>query len=649
MHPILRSVFPYAALAVVVGALVWAVSFGTLPPADFSFNNGDEIRTIDPARATGSPEGRIIDGVFEGLLRNLPLDQEPDANGIVPLSPQPGVAEALPDISDDGRVYTFHIRPDARWSNGRPITSDDFLWSWQRMLHPETGSEYAYQLYYVVGARRYNEGTVEVGDKVEVELYDRRDPNQLFPRGTMLRGILREILAPHEPMIAAGTSDKEKSRIEALWKRQHVYVVEVKPESNGVVDWDAPGERRAFCSEEKPDRTLFTGEIERCHHVLDDFHELVGLRAPDDQTLIITLNNRTPYFNELMAFYPLFPVNRECVEKYGSPIWTKPQNIVSNGPFLLKMRRIRDRIRMAKNPNYWNVDNVQLEVVDALPIKSETTSLNMYLKGQIEWTTTVPTSIMPELKDRPDFVTAPMLTTYFYRLNTTRPPLNNPLVRQALNLATNKQEICEHVLKAGQQPARSFVPPGLTGFESAECGEYDVDKARELLRQAGYPEGRDIPKLEILFNDQGAHKDIAQVIQRQWKNNLGIDVELRNLEWGVFLDSLQKKDYTVARSGWIGDYPDPNTFLDMWVTDGANNQTGWSNAKYDALIADAAAESDPQQRMKMLHDAERILMDEVPIIPIYFYVSINMVSPRVHGFAPNIQDVHPLSVIRVEK
>jgi oligopeptide transport system substrate-binding protein len=342
-------------------------------------------------------------------------------------------------------------------------------------------------------------------------------------------------------------------------------------------------------------------------------------------------------------------VNRECVEEHGSPRWTKPRNIVSNGPFLLSMRRIRDRIRLVKNPTYWNADNVALEVVDALPIKSETTSLNMYLKGQIDWTTTVPTSIIPELQKRDDFYTAPMLTTYFYRLNTTRPPLDNPLVRQALNLATNKQEICEHVTKAGQQPARSFVPPGLTGFESAECGEYNVDRARELLREAGYPEGQGVPKFEILFNDSGAHKDIAQVIQRQWKNNLGIDVELRNLEWGVFLDSLQKKDYTVARSGWIGDYPDPNTFLDMFVTDGANNQTGWSNAEYDRLIHDSAAESDPVVRMQMLHDAERILMDEIPIIPIYFYVSISMVNPRVHGFAPNIQDIHPLTVIRVEK
>jgi oligopeptide transport system substrate-binding protein len=616
----LRKIFPFLVLGVGAMAMVWAVSFGTLPRADFAFNNGDEIKTVDPAKATGVPEGRVINALFEGLLRQHPLEVEPDENGIVPLAPATrGVAESY-SVSGDGRVYTFRLRPTARWSTGEPVTAEDFAWSWRRMLHPETGSQYAYQLYYVVGAEAYNMSQVKVGERVEVELEDRENPQQLFPRGTILRGILTEMDEAVEN-----------------------FSVEVKMEKQGQVDWDGDGQLRHFTkvTAEEP------GDGERCYHLLPDFDSQVGIQVTAGDTLVVTLNNRTPYFSDLVAFYPLYPVNRKCVEKHGSPNWTKPGNIVSNGPFLLEFRRIRDRVRMTRNPGYWNAGIVNLQTVDALAIKSQTTSLNMYINGQLDWTTTVPNPIIPDLRDRPDFKTAPMLTTYFYRLNVERPPLDNVLVRQALNMAIDKKKIVEKVTKAGQLPARSFVPPGLPGFESALCGEFNPGRARQLLAEAGFENGYGLPRIEILYNTSEGHRDIAQVIQQDWKKNLGINVILRNLEWGTFLDTLNETDYAVARSGWIGDYADANTFLDMFVTGGTNNETNWGNSEYDQLIKQAGAEKDAEHRLEILHQAERILMDELPIIPIYFYRSINMVQERVEGFSANIQDIHPLHLLRV--
>ncbi len=647
MSPTIRKLFPYMVVFVVVGAMGWALSFGTLPKADFSFNNGTEPKTIDPAKATGSPEGRIINALFEGLLRDHPLDVPPDASGLTPMEPRPAMAESF-TLSEDGRTYTFKIRPTARWSNGEAVTADDFVWSWRRFLHPATACIYAYQLYYLTNAEKYNTSVVEVGDVVEVELPDRPDEFQPFPRGTLLRGELREIIKPPkpEPIKDAKANAKALSK----WKETWAYVVAVNQQQRVDEIQDIEPTVRVFCISppKEPGKLAAPAKIEPCLHVLIDF-DTVGVHATDKTTLVVQLNNRTPFFTNLVAFYPLHPVNRRCVEKYGTPNWTKAENLVNNGPFNMQFRRLRDRVRLVKNPEYWNAENVALEVIDALAVPMESTSLNMYLTGQLDWSTTAPSAIMPELSQRDDFVRAPMLTTYFYRVNVNRPPLDNPLVRKALNRAIDKSIICEKVTKGGQIPARSFVPPGLAGFKSGLAGDFNPEEARKLLAEAGYPGGRGLRKIQIVYNTNEGHKMIAEVIAQQWHEHLNVEVELRNLEWGVFLNTLHQVEYDVARSAWIADYPDPNTFLDMFVTDGGNNETGFANPKYDQLIADAASEPDAKKRMEILHDAEELLMDELPIIPIYFYVSVNMVSPRVKNFTANLQDVHPLHLLRIGK
>lgn len=642
----IRGSFPFLAPLLACGALAWAVSFGTLPPADFTFNNDDEVKTVDPAKATGQPENRIINALFEGLLRLMPVDQPPGPDGVVPLVAAPGCSE-LPEISADGKTYTFRLRPDARWSNGDPVTAHDFVWSWRRMLHPETAGEYAYQLYYVRGARAYNRGDVEVGERVEVELPDRPNPLQPFPRGTIVTGIVREIVRPPEPKVAETAKAEQRERALAEWRRHWVYVVETRVARDGADGGEAPGPTRAFSQEATVAHVSPGLPVERCLHTLSDFIATGGARAVDDHTLIVELNNPTPFFSELVAFYPYFPVHRGCVERHGSPAWTKAENIVGNGPFTLQFRRIRDRIRLARNPLYWDAANVHLNIIDAMAVKYQTTSLSMFLNGQVDWIVKPPNTVLPQLRQRADFRSSTGMIVYFYRLNTAHKPLDDPRVRRALNMAMDKQAICEHVTKAGERPARHLVPPGMRGYTSPTGAGFDVDAARQLLAAAGFPGGRGFPRLQLLFNTHDAHRDIAEVIQQQWKAHLGIDIELRNLEWGVYLDSVTRTDFDIARAGWVPDYSDPNTFLDMFVTGGAHNNTNWGNPAYDRLIEAAGAEPDPTRRLAALAAAEQILLDEQPIIPIYFYTTINMVHPRVQNFTLNPQDVHPLHVLRV--
>lgn len=633
----LRKAFPYLALALLAAAVLYATSFGTLPRADLTFNNATEIKTLDPAQATGEPEGRVLEGLFEGLLRRLPTPNVEDAGNRenTPISPQPATAEWM-NLSEDGRTYTFHIRKTARWSDGSNLTAHDFAWSWMRMLHPETIADYKYQLHYIVGAKRYSDGNVEAGEAVEVELADRARPNQTFPRGTVLHGTLREVVYPN---ITIDTSTEETTAKTTKARRDAtLYVVQID------------GRRRQFSANPSAvERKQDAGEIETVLWVLPDFGKSVGVETPDDYTLIVKLESPTHYFADLTAFYPLYPVNRACVEKHGWPNFTKAENLISNGPFKMQFRRIRDRLRMVKNPHYWNADAVQIESIDAMAISSDIAALNMYMTGQLDWVTNVPPTIIPEIRDRADFHSAPIASTYFYRLNCTRPPLDNPLVRKALSLAIDRQQICEKILRAGELPTTSFVPPGMNEYQPQGAGGFDPAKAQQLLGEAGFPGGSGFPKIEILYNTHETHQAIAEVVQNDWKKFLGIDVQLRGMEWGTYLNAQQSLEYDVSRAGWNADYLDPITFLDMFVKNGANNQTGWSNQHYDELIHQSASEVDSARRMQLLQEAERILLEEQPILPICHYTSKDFVQTYITGFYCNRLKSHPLHLLKVDR
>ena len=611
----MRTILGSITAGLLLVAAIWAMSFAALEPADFTFSNGSEIKTVDPALVTGQPEGRIVRALFEGLCAWDPKT----------LDPIPGVAEAW-GPSDDKLTWTFHLRDDARWSDGSPVVAADFHWSYRRFLHPETGSEYAYQLWYVVGAEQYTSGKVEVGDPVEVELTGDPPEDRPFARGPIHRG---KLVAIDEPDREGGTDGEATPSA-----TKAVYTVEIG------------GRTRRFQQGARAPGT------EDYRWLLLDF-DTVGIQTPDRRTVVFHLKHAVPYFPNLLGFYPMFPVNPRCYETYGYPGWTKPRRIVTNGPYLLEFRRIRDRIRLVKNPHYWDRENVKLDVIDALAVESYTTMLNLYLTGQVDWIPVVPAEVIPDLLKRPakDFVPSAYLSTYYYLVNVSKPPLDDPRVRRALGMAMGKREIVEKITRAGQQPTRSIVPPNISNYvdyKSAECDARDLEKARRLLAEAGYPQGRGFPKLEILYNTADTHQAIAELIQSQWKRELGIDVGLVNQEWPSYLNSRRLGQYHIARAGWIGDYVDPNTFLELFLTENPNNHTRWGNAEYDRLVTTAQSEPDGAKRMRMFHDAEQILMDEMPIIPIYSYVDQNMVRPYVKGFYRNILDTHPLKDISID-
>ena len=618
MPKLIRKLFPLAALVALVIAVFWATSLGTLPPAEFTFNNGTEPKSLDPAQVTGSPEGRIVRALFEGLYR-------PDPRTLEPLPAIALTAKSDQILSADGKIYTFPLRRDAVWSDGTPVTAEDFRWSWQRLLHPETGSQYHFVLSaYVVNAAKYNAGLVDPGDQVEIELPTRTKSQQLFPRGEMLYGTLLEIERPADDRATVGEGKQPET------KRSWIYTVNVD------------GTKRKFSQDPPPD-----GDVEKCLHLLLNFDQ-VGIRVIDPYRLEVKLKSPTPYFLYLMQFYVTVPVNRSCIEEHGYPDWIRPENIVVNGPFQIDFRRLRDRIRLKKNNRYWDAGSVDLQTVDALAIESSTTGLNMYLDGDVDWMPSPPSEVIPQLQSRPDYHAMSSLSIYFYRLNVTRKPFDNPLVRMALSRAIDRERICNSILRAGQQPAYSLVPPVLPNYAAARAPEYNLEAARRLLAEAGYPDGRGLRSIEILFNTSDGHRKIAEAIQQDWQR-LGVDVRLRNLEWQTYLSTTRKMEYDVARAGWIGDYPDPNTFLDLFLTDGVQNETGWGNQAFDRLIDQATREGNPERRMQILHQAEEIIMGELPVMPIYFYVSTNLVKPYVRGFYSNSQDLHPLSTISVEK
>lgn len=380
---------------------------------------------------------------------------------------------------------------------------------------------------------------------------------------------------------------------------------------------------------------------------IDDAKQL-GVRALDAHTLEVRLEHPLPYFLELTAFATYAPINRHCFEKHGDK-WTRPRHMVCNGPFFLAEHRPKERIVMKKNPHYWNAARVVLQEIHALAVDDSETALKMYRAGEVDWIRDIPAVKVAESKDAAEagaFRYTPALGTYFYRFNVTRPPLDDPRVRRALAMAIDRAAIAHYIQRAGQRPARSFVPPVFMDYTPVEGPPYDPGRARELLAQAGYAQGQGFPELEILYNTSDSHKNIAETIQFMWRTELGVHVNLRNQEWKVYLDSTNRLRYDIARSSWIGDYNDPSTFLDMFITDGGNNRTGWSHPGYDELLRAARREPNTRKRAKLLQQAERILVDaEMPIVPIYFYVYTYLVRPRVRGIYDNFRNVHPFQYI----
>lgn len=664
MYRTLFGILTVFAAALVLVALTFSSTLEQ--PADLRVANGTEPKTLDPGIMTGQPEHVLADALFEGLTRV-------DATT---LKPVPGVSSGW-DISPDGTLYTFKLRPDARWSDGHPVTAADFIYSWKRLLDPKVGAEYAYMLFPLELAEAYNTfaaHAASIGDKILPALAALQKTAPIAAQ--TWQGFVRDQHV-NDPLRALN----DDAFGELLARR------------TGTV---SAAELALFAQDlERARARLLSENAEaRAHFGVDR-----GVMAPDERTLVVKLRAPTPYFLQVLSHTSSMPVPRWAVEAHGDS-WFLPGNIVSNGPFRLGSWLVNDHIRLEKNPNYWGKSEVRLERVDMLSNENMMTNVNQYLTGAIDLIphSYYPQELAPELRKRSDFTQSPTLIVYLYRLNVTKKPLDDKRVRKALNLAIDRDLITKSVLGLGQKPAYTLVPPGIPGYTPpASATERNVAEARRLLAEAGFPDGKGFPRLGLIYNTNEDHKRLAEVVSDQWRRTLGIEVTAYNQEWQSYLETTRALKYDIARYGWVADYVDPNSFLDMFVTNGPNNQTGWSSPLYDRLIQVAsdvsllshdpeallaklrepepirallraveAGAPDERQRARealrfaLLREAEAILVDdECPIIPVYFYTIGMLARPRVHGVSmqltladgtvlQNLQDRHPLRDIWVD-
>jgi oligopeptide transport system substrate-binding protein len=654
-------------LAAFGGALlvVWLTFSRTVDePADFRFSNQSEPKTLDPQLMTGVPEARLADALFEGLTRRDPKT----------MRDVPGSAESW-DISPDGKRYTFHIRENARWTDGHPVTAHDFVYAWKRLLEPSLASEYAY----IVFPLRYAEALNTFDAYAET-------------LRTALPRALATLLRDHPSDVGAGEWQAFLAKhqvLDPLRRETDPDVVNLLSRRDGRVS-RGDVERLAAKLPGAASRLREEARDARAHFGVDG-----GVFAADDRTLVVELRAPTPYFLQITSFHSTYPTPRWAIEAKGrGDDWFLPEHIVTNGPFRLKRWLVNDHIRLERSESYWGRNEVGLGAVDAFSLSNETTALNLYLTGALDWIPDhYPKDLSAELRHRSDFYGVPGLVVYYYRFNTKRPPFDDKRVRLALNLAIDRKLLVEQVLGLGQIPAYTFVPPGMAGYEPPPTViRYDVPHAKALLAEAGFPNGKGFPSVGILYNTDAQHKKIAEEIAEELRQNLGIDVRAYNQEWQSYQTTTRAGNYDLARAAWVGDYTDPNTFLDLWVTGGGNNQTGFGSSRYDRLIRTAADMSafldspeplladlahpeavrdavnathtatDPgarlaalaHARLLLLREAEGILVgDELPIIPLYFYVVSGLVHQNVGGFystlqfedgktSPNFQDLHPL-------
>ena len=382
----------------------------------------------------------------------------------------------------------------------------------------------------------------------------------------------------------------------------------------------------------------------------------VGVKALDQKTLEVQLIAPTSYFLQLLDHHSAFPVHIPTIEKFGAidergTKWTRPENFVGNGPFVPKTWTPNKYISVTKNPYYWDSGSVKLNEIRFYPIEKYSVEERMYRAGQVHITYYLPRDKLPIYREKNDGVlrSFPNFATYFYRFNNTIKPLNDLRVRKALAYSIDRHKIVEFVTKFGQKPAYALTPPDPNTYTPKAKMPYDPELARQLLAEAGFPGGAGFPKLSIAFNTNDEHEKIAVAIQQMWKKELGIEVALDNVEWKVFLDRERQLDYEIDRASWYGDYLDPNTFLEMFTTGNGNNKTGFSNVKYDALIRNAALETSVEKRMDYFQQAEAILVDEVPILPIYTYHWNRLVSNSVKGWYNNPMDYFSYKNVYLEK
>lgn len=492
-----------------------------------NYHNWNEPEYLDPGMVSGKYESNIVRNVFEGLVAHNAKDA----------SPEPAGAERW-TVSADGLVYTFFLRKAAQWTDGKPVTAHDYVYSWERVLNPKTGSRYAFALYHFKNGQAYNTGKIT-------------DPQQL------------------------------------------------------------------------------------------------GFRAIDDYTLEVTLDHPAPYIIGFLCYPSFFPAPKWAIEKHG-PKWTLPENIVSNGPFMVTKWVPHQEILAVKNPTYWNVASMTLAGVRYLPVEDKETALKMYEAGELDILSELPVPKIPSLKAHPDYVAAVWNNIDYLKVNVTKPPFNDVRVRQALSMAIDRDTLVNKYMQGISRPSTSYVPTGMKDYEPATGWGFDPVRAKALFAEAGYADPSKFPTFELLYNTAEENLLLATVLQQMWKQHLGITVQLHNEEWKSYMKTQAQLDYQVSRAGWVGDYSDPHTFLEMYTSDSTIGHTGWKNAEYDGLVTKSMHEQDPVQRFAIMRLAEAVLLREAPIIPTYVKTLHMLVKPTVKGFYGNLIDVHPMQAVTLD-
>ena len=509
-------------------ALLLTISSAHAAKNTLQRGNGAEPETLDVHKSSGVPAANIQRDLFEGLVAEA-------ADG----SHVPGVAESW-TLSDDGKVYTFRLRKNAKWSNGDAVTAHDFVFALRRGVDPAVGSSYAFILWPIANGEEITKGKVK--------------------------------------------------------------------------------------------------ELDR-----------LGVEAVDAHTLKVTLKAPTPYFIGLLTHMHAYPVHRKTIERHGDK-WTRAGNLVSNGAYRLAEWVPQSHIRLERNPHYWDAANVRIDAVVFHPTEDKSTELRRFRSGELDATDDVPSDQIAWVEKNlaAQFRNTAYLGTYYYALNLTKAPFRDrPGLRNALAMTIDREILTGKVTKGGEIPAYAWVPPGVNQYAGAKVPWAGLSKAERLARarklyaEAGY--SRDNPlKVQILYNTSDNHKRIAIAVAGMWKQALGVKTELFNQEWKVYLTTRRAKQFEVLRAGWIGDYNDANTFLELFKGDvGTMNPAGYVNSEYDVLMRKAERETDLKVRAGLMQKAEGILLKDLPIIPIYHYTTQHLVSPRVKGWTDNVMDVHP--------
>lgn len=599
------------------------------------FGNSTEPAGLDPQVVTGVIESNILRSMFEGLCVEDPLD---------PTNHRPGAAVSWTP-NEDFTEWIFKLQPEGKWSDGKPVTAADFVFAYHRILSPSFGAKYSSMLYYMEGAEDYNKNNIDTYlVKNAAEFKDHWEE-------------LKTINFRGDDEIKM--SEFETSEFTDLSKNDKLRYIQ----GSGLNSLSKP-----VLTAIKNDSSLFTWpknidsatqqailETYISNHGKDMWDKAnVGVTALDDYTVKINLRSPVPFLPDLTKHYTWYAVPKHVVLAHGTisqpnTKWTEPENIASNGPFKMKTWKFNYKVEVDRNPQYWDYDTVKLNGIIFLPISNLYTEARMFFNDQLH----VSYSLAPELieysKEKYPENTRQdtYLGTNFLRFNNTQEGLDDINVRKAIAYATDSHSLIKYVLKGGQEVATGIVPP-MGKYEAKNKFGFDPVKAKEYFAKTKFANNPDDLVITLLTTDKEGAKTTAEAFQAMWKDHLGINVKIEQREWASYQDRMTKLDYGISTGGWIGDYPDPTTFLDMWKKGDGNNRTGWSSKEYEAKLQQAATTTDPMQRLKTLQDAEAIYMADMPIIPIYWYSSNYLLHKSVKNWHPQIMRNQPYKFIDLE-